>query len=75
MAALCSEIPGPGGEKLVKASLRARAPFNAREVAAVFGGGGHNLASGCVLSARISEAVSLLRKEMTHHVSGFHIDI
>jgi phosphoesterase RecJ-like protein len=74
MAALCSEMPGYGGEKRVKASLRARAPFNAREVAAVFGGGGHNLASGCVFSARISEAVSLLRKEMTHHVSGFHTD-
>ncbi|MDR0764985.1 MAG: bifunctional oligoribonuclease/PAP phosphatase NrnA [Synergistaceae bacterium] len=74
MAALCGEMPAVGGEKRVKASLRARAPFNAREVAAVFGGGGHNLASGCVMSAGVSEAVSLLRKEMTRHVSRFHTD-
>jgi phosphoesterase RecJ-like protein len=74
MAALCSEISGSGEETRVKASLRARTPFNAREVAAVFGGGGHNLAAGCVLNARISEAVSMLRKEMTRHVSRFHTD-
>jgi phosphoesterase RecJ-like protein len=74
MAALCSEMPGSEGEKRVKASLRALAPFNAREVAVVFGGGGHNLASGCVFSTGISEVVSLLMKEMTHNVSGFHID-
>ena len=74
MAALCSELSNSGDGKRVKASLRARPPLNAREVAAVFGGGGHNLASGCILSVGISEAVSLLRKEMAHHVSGFHTD-
>jgi phosphoesterase RecJ-like protein len=71
MAALCSELFEPEGEKRVKVSLRARMPFNAREVATILGGGGHNLAAGCVLSAGISEAVSLLQKEMTQHVSRF----
>jgi phosphoesterase RecJ-like protein len=75
MAALCSELSDAEGKNRVKASLRARAPFSAREVAAVFGGGGHNLASGCVLSAGVSEAVSLLREEMTKHVSGFPSNI
>jgi phosphoesterase RecJ-like protein len=71
MAALCSELSEPEGEKRVKVSLRARMPFNAREVAAILGGGGHNLAAGCVLGTGISEAVSLLQKEMTWHVSRF----
>ncbi|MDR1132659.1 MAG: bifunctional oligoribonuclease/PAP phosphatase NrnA [Synergistaceae bacterium] len=75
MVALCSELSESGEEKSVKVSLRARMPFNAREVAAIFGGGGHNLASGCILNAGISEAVSLVRKEMTKHVSRFPSDI
>jgi phosphoesterase RecJ-like protein len=75
MAALCGELPDSERGKRVKVSLRARAPFNAREVAAVFGGGGHDLAAGCVLNAGVSDAVSLLKEEMTKHVSRFHTDI
>jgi phosphoesterase RecJ-like protein len=75
MAALCCELSDSGEKKRVKASLRARTPFSAREVAVIFGGGGHNLASGCVLNAGVPEAVSLLRKEMSHHVSRFPSDI
>ncbi|MDR0653247.1 MAG: bifunctional oligoribonuclease/PAP phosphatase NrnA [Synergistaceae bacterium] len=75
MAALCSELSDSEGKKRVKASLRTRMPFSAREVAAVFGGGGHNLASGCILNTGISEAVSLLQKEMADHVSRFPSDI
>jgi phosphoesterase RecJ-like protein len=75
MAALCGELSESESRKRVKASLRARMPFNSRAVAAIFGGGGHNLASGCVLNVGISEAVSLLMEEMTKHVSGFPSDI
>jgi phosphoesterase RecJ-like protein len=68
MAALCSEMSSPDGAS-VRVSLRARPPFNAREVARVFGGGGHDLASGCTINSPVGEAVSALRDEMTSHVS------
>ena len=72
MAALCSELPDREG--YVRVSLRARSPFNAREVAKIFGGGGHDLASGCVIQAPLTEAVSMLRREMNSHVSGISAD-
>jgi phosphoesterase RecJ-like protein len=71
MAALCCESTEPDGKrKRVRASIRARAPYNAREVAAVFGGGGHDLAAGCVIDASVSDAVRALRVEMSRYVSG-----
>jgi phosphoesterase RecJ-like protein len=73
MAALCSEISKTDGH-LVRASIRARSPFNARAVAKVFGGGGHDLASGCTIEASVDDALSMLREEMTRHVSGIFAD-
>jgi phosphoesterase RecJ-like protein len=66
LAALCSEV-GDGGAGEVRVSLRARAPFNAREVASSFGGGGHDLASGCTLQLPIADAVRAVRDEMEKH--------
>ena len=73
MAALCSEFADMNGTR-VRVSLRACSPFNVREIANVFGGGGHDLASGCIIQAPISEAILLLREEMYGHVSRFFAD-
>lgn len=45
MAATLSEVE-PG---IVRVSLRCRPPYDVSEVAAVFGGGGHQQASGCTI--------------------------
>jgi phosphoesterase RecJ-like protein len=74
MAALCCENTEPCGNRRVRASIRARAPYNARKVAAVFGGGGHDLASGCTIDAPVPDAVRILRAEMTRYVSGIASD-
>ena len=74
MAALCSEQPGREGEH-VRVSLRSRPPFIAREVAVIFGGGGHDMASGCTINAPLSEAVATLREEMARHVSGISANL
>lgn len=55
LAALCTELPD-----YVRVSLRARPPYSARDVAHVFGGGGHELASGCTIHGRLLEALSLI---------------
>ena len=70
LAALCTEIANMEETK-IRVSLRAHSPFNAREVAKVFGGGGHDLASGCTMQVPLTEAVKLLRNEMYNHVAGF----
>lgn len=44
-----------------KASLRSKGTVNVNEVAGVFGGGGHVLASGCMLFGDVEEAVDRLR--------------
>ncbi|MDR1915388.1 MAG: bifunctional oligoribonuclease/PAP phosphatase NrnA [Synergistaceae bacterium] len=70
LAALCSETEsGDAGRREVRVNIRARAPFNAREVANSFGGGGHDLASGCTLQIPITEAIKALRDKMEKHVS------
>jgi phosphoesterase RecJ-like protein len=71
LAALCSEISDPlGKQPEVRVSLRARSLYNAREVASVFGGGGHNLAAGCTIKFPLEKALSLLRTEMESQVAG-----
>ncbi|MDR1516282.1 MAG: bifunctional oligoribonuclease/PAP phosphatase NrnA [Synergistaceae bacterium] len=64
LAALCSDT-----EDGVRVNLRSRFPMNAQKVAAVFGGGGHALASGCTIHERIEIALSLLMAEMERHAS------
>jgi phosphoesterase RecJ-like protein len=73
MSALCSEQSNSNGTG-VRASIRAKSPFNAREVAKAFGGGGHDAASGCIINASMPDAVSALKKEMERHVSGIPAD-
>ncbi|MDR1471481.1 MAG: bifunctional oligoribonuclease/PAP phosphatase NrnA [Synergistaceae bacterium] len=70
LAALCSEGIGWSDEREVRVSLRARAPFNARAVAGSFGGGGHDLASGCTLQLPISDALDAIRGNMEKHASA-----
>lgn len=52
-----------------KVSIRARGPMSARDIALKFGGGGHELASGCTSDLSLEEVVNLLRKEMENAVS------
>ena len=44
-----------------KASLRSKGTVNVNEVAGVFGGGGHVLASGCMFFGSFEEAYDKLR--------------
>lgn len=64
IAALCSEL-----EEGIRVNLRAKAPFNAREIAGKFGGGGHDLAAGCIAHGSIEAVVSRVRAEMEMHVA------
>ena len=73
MAALCSETADMEGSR-VRVSLRACSPFDVRKVAKVFGGGGHNLASGCIIHAPLSDALIFLQEEMNRLVSGISAD-
>jgi len=43
-----------------KLSVRSNAPYNARLVCEHFGGGGHDLAAGCIINKSISEIKELL---------------
>ena len=43
-----------------KVSLRSKGAVNVNEVAATFGGGGHVLASGCMLFGDLEEVVDKL---------------
>jgi phosphoesterase RecJ-like protein len=64
IAALCSET-----EDGVRVNLRSRFPMDSREIAALFGGGGHTLAAGCTIREPIQCALSSLRREMERHAA------
>jgi phosphoesterase RecJ-like protein len=51
-----------GSEKLTRVSIRARAPLDATELAARFGGGGHARAAGCNLPGNLADAMPLMRQ-------------
>jgi len=40
--------------------VRTRSPYDAQEVCAVFGGGGHKLAAGCTIEKTIPEIKEML---------------
>ncbi|MBL7084864.1 MAG: bifunctional oligoribonuclease/PAP phosphatase NrnA [Candidatus Omnitrophica bacterium] len=42
--------------RLVKLSLRSKGPIDVQKIAKLFGGGGHKLASGCVIEGSLKEA-------------------
>ena len=51
-----------------KASFRSKGKVNVNEVAAVFGGGGHILASGCMVFGDLEEVVDRLRYAVYSHM-------
>ena len=51
-----------------KASLRSKGKVNVNQVAAVFGGGGHILASGCMLFGDFEEVVDRVRYAVLQHM-------
>lgn len=55
------------GKGQYKASLRSKGKVNVNEVAGRFGGGGHVLASGCMLFGDLEEAVDKLRYAVYQH--------
>ncbi len=51
-----------------KASFRSKGRVNVNEVAAVFGGGGHILASGCMVFGDLEEVIDRLRYAVLSHM-------
>ena len=51
-----------------RVSLRSREPFDVSQVAQVFGGGGHRLASGCVLDGPLADAQARLIAEVARRL-------
>ncbi|MDR1482462.1 MAG: bifunctional oligoribonuclease/PAP phosphatase NrnA [Synergistaceae bacterium] len=66
LAVLFSEADGE-----IRVNLRARAPFSAHRIALAFGGGGHEVASGCVIRASLAEAVSAVITEIEKYAAGY----
>ena len=52
-----------------KASLRSKGKTNVNAIAAVYGGGGHILASGCMLFGEIEEVIDKLRYTVSQHLA------
>lgn len=52
-----------------KVSIRTRPPYSARELAALFGGGGHVQAAGAKIAGSFSEALAKLRTEAERYAS------
>jgi phosphoesterase RecJ-like protein len=51
-----------------KASLRSKSKVNVNQVAAVYGGGGHVLASGCMLFGDLEEVIDRLRYTVSQYM-------
>lgn len=51
-------------KQAIKVSLRSKAKVNVNQIAQHFGGGGHFLASGCTIKAKLAKAERLLLKEI-----------
>jgi phosphoesterase RecJ-like protein len=58
----------PSGK--LRVSLRSRDPVDVSRIAAVFGGGGHRLASGCTLEGPLAAAEARLVAEVERHLRG-----
>ena len=54
----------------IKFSLRALSPYRVDQVAELFGGGGHPLASGCTVHAPLQEAVEQVRSALVKAWEG-----
>ncbi|MDO5562302.1 MAG: DHH family phosphoesterase [Synergistaceae bacterium] len=51
-----------------KVSIRTRTPYNARDIAGLFGGGGHACAAGAKIIGAFDDALSKLRAELEKYV-------
>jgi len=60
----------------VKVSLRSKSDFNVDQIAARFGGGGHQMAAGCVISKPLNEAIGMvvevINRQMERMNSSFN---
>lgn len=56
-------------QKKFKISLRSKGKANVNEIAAVYGGGGHILASGCMIGGELEEAVDKLRYTIVQYLA------
>lgn len=57
------------GDKRFKISLRSKGKANVNEIAAVYGGGGHVLASGCMIGGDPEEVTDKLRYTILQHLA------
>jgi phosphoesterase RecJ-like protein len=64
IAAFLTEIEGSN-----KVSIRTRSPYSARELAALFGGGGHLQAAGAKITGPFPEALARLRTEAERYAA------
>ena len=56
------------GPQTVKASFRSKTGFNVNRIAAMFDGGGHKYASGCVIHKPMKEAVAAVLAAVRKHL-------
>lgn len=56
------------GRELYKASLRSKGKVNVNQIATSFGGGGHILASGCMLSGTLEQIIERLTEAVKRHI-------
>jgi len=59
-----------GDDRLVSVSFRSNGEVDVNEVATRFGGGGHKNASGCLISADLSEARDMVLNEVKEFLKG-----
>lgn len=57
------------GKERFKVSLRSKGGADVNAVASVYGGGGHVLASGCMIGGCLEEAIDKLRFTITQHLA------
>lgn len=56
------------GKEQYKASLRSKGKVNVNQIASLFGGGGHVLASGCMLFGTLEDTVERLTEAVKRHI-------
>ncbi|PIQ86370.1 MAG: hypothetical protein COV74_05080 [Candidatus Omnitrophica bacterium CG11_big_fil_rev_8_21_14_0_20_45_26] len=66
-AFLMTELPAP---KNLRISFRSMGHYDASQIAACFGGGGHRKAAGCTMAGTSDGAVNLILAEMAHELES-----
>ncbi len=57
----------------IKLSVRSREPYNSREIASCFGGGGHTCAAGATLKCDFESALSKVKESVKNYVTRRNI--